>query len=49
MRGAAERADIATLKNMNSVGWGIIALLFAGIITGIFQLLANGPINDLTQ
>jgi len=49
MRSAAERGDIATLKSLNSVGWGIIALIFAGIITGIFLLIANGPINELTQ
>ncbi|QQG48103.1 MAG: zinc-ribbon domain-containing protein [archaeon] len=47
MRGAAERGDIAALKALNSVGWAVIGLLFAGIITGIMLLLANGSINEL--
>jgi multisubunit Na+/H+ antiporter MnhB subunit len=48
MRTAAERGDIAKLKELNSVGWAIIALVFAGIIPGIMLLIANGPINELT-
>jgi putative membrane protein len=49
MRSAAESGDIARLKQLNSVGWAIIALLFAGIIPGIMLLVADGPINELTQ
>ena len=48
MRSAAERGDIAKLKELNSVGWAIIGLLFSGIITGIMLLIANGAITDLT-
>jgi putative membrane protein len=47
MRRAAEAGDIATLKQYNSVGWAILALIFAGIIPGIMLLVANGAINDL--
>jgi hypothetical protein len=49
MRGAAERGDIPRLKALNSTGWAIIGLFFTGIITGVMLLLANGPINDLSQ
>lgn len=38
MRGAANRGDIATLKQLNSVGWGIVGLIFAGIIPGIVHV-----------
>ncbi|HMD79624.1 MAG TPA: hypothetical protein VKF39_06560 [Nitrososphaerales archaeon] len=48
MRSAAESGDIAKLKQLNSVGWAIIALLFAGVIPGIMMLVANGPINELS-
>jgi hypothetical protein len=48
MRSAADRGDVAKLKELNSVGWAIIALLFSGIITGIMLLIANGAINDLS-
>lgn len=47
MRRAAETGDIATLKQHNSVGWAIVALLFGGVIPGIMLLVANGAINDL--
>jgi len=48
MRSAAESGDIAKLKANNSLGWAIIGLLFAGIITGIMMLIAYGSINDLS-
>ena len=48
MRSAAESGDIAKLKEMNSVGWAIIALLFAGVIPGILLLVTNGAINELS-
>jgi len=48
MRSAAEGGDVAKLKEMNSVGWAIIALLFAGIVPGILLLVANGEINGLS-
>lgn len=47
MREAAERGDIAKLKSLNSVGWAIVALIFAGVIPGIMMLVAIGPINEL--
>jgi putative membrane protein len=47
MKSAAERGDVAKLKELNSLGWAIIALLFAGIITGIMLIITNGAINDL--
>ncbi len=48
MKGAADSGDIPRLKELNSVGWAVIALLFAGIIPGILLLIANGAINDLS-
>lgn len=49
MRGAAERGDVAKLKELNSLGWAIVAIFFAGVIPGIMLLIANGAINDLTS
>jgi putative membrane protein len=48
MRSAADSGDVPRLKSLNSVGWGIVALLFSGIVTGIMLLIANGSINDLS-
>jgi putative membrane protein len=47
MRSAAERGDIAKLKELNSIGWAILALILAGTINGIMLILAYGAINDL--
>lgn len=49
MRRAAGTGDVATLKSMNSVLWGIIALIFSGVIPGILLLVANGTINELNS
>lgn len=49
MRSAATTGDIATLKQLNSTGWSIIALLFAGIIPGVMLLIADGTINELNS
>jgi len=48
MREAAERGNIVKLKEMNSVGWAIIALFFAGVIPGIMLLVSDGAIDDLS-
>ncbi|MFP3297902.1 MAG: hypothetical protein RXO22_02285 [Thermocladium sp.] len=32
---AANAGDVATLKSMNPIAWGIIALIFSGLIPGI--------------
>jgi putative membrane protein len=48
MRNAANIGNIATLKQYDSVGWGIVALIFVGIIPGIMMLIAHGPIQDLS-
>jgi hypothetical protein len=47
MRSAADRGDIGTLKSLNSVGWAVVGLIFAGVIPGVMLLIANGPINEL--
>lgn len=47
MRSAADSNDKATLKALNSMGWAIVALIFAGVIPGIMLLVANGPISEL--
>ncbi|MGC8979660.1 MAG: SHOCT domain-containing protein [Caldisericum sp.] len=49
MRIAANKGDIKTLKELNSIGWAIVALIFSGIIPGIMLLVAAGPINSLEE
>jgi hypothetical protein len=44
---AANAGDIATLKAKTSILWGIIALIFGFVITGIMLLIADGPIKQL--
>jgi len=44
---AANAGDVATLKSMNSIAWGIIALIFSGLIPGIMLLIAHGTIQQL--
>lgn len=43
---AAKSGDIATLKALSNVMWGIIGLFVLGL-TGIMLLIANGPIQEL--
>jgi len=47
MRKAANKGNIAMLKELNSIGWAIVALIFAGIIPGVMLLIAHGPIEEL--
>jgi len=47
MHAAADRGDIATLKQYNNMMWAILALIFTGVISGIMLLISFGPINDL--
>jgi hypothetical protein len=47
MRGAANSGDIPLLKQLNSVGMAIVALIFTGVIPGIMLLVAHGPIEEL--
>jgi hypothetical protein len=47
MRGAANRGNVSQLEQLNSVGWGIVALIFTGVVPGIILLMAHGPINEL--
>jgi putative membrane protein len=49
MYGAANKGDIATLKQYNNMMWAILALIFAGVLPGIMLLIAFGPINELGQ
>jgi hypothetical protein len=49
MRIAANKGDIKTLKELNSIGWAIVALIFSGIIPGIMLLVAAGPITSLEE
>ena len=44
---AVNNGDIATLKANSSIGWAIIALIFAGVIPGIMLIIADGPIKQL--
>jgi len=47
MRKAANKGEIARLKELNSWGWAIVALIFSGIIPGVMLLIAHGPIEEL--
>lgn len=47
MRRAADRGDLPRLKALNSVGWGVAAIFFSGIVPGIMLLIAAGPIKSL--
>jgi hypothetical protein len=47
MRKAANKGDISRLKELNSIGWAIVALIFSGIIPGVMLLIAHGPIEEL--
>ena len=41
---AASSGDVAALKSRNSLGWAVLALLFAGVVPGIMLILAHGSI-----
>ena len=47
MYSAAKNGDVATLKSLNSLGWAIVALIFAGVVAGVLLLIAYGSINNL--
>lgn len=48
MRTAANLGQVTELKQLNSIGWAVVALLFSGIIPGIMLLIAHSPIERLT-
>ena len=47
MYSATKNGDIAALKSLNSLGWAIVALIFAGVVAGVLLLIAYWRINDL--
>ena len=49
MKKAADNGDVSKLKNLNSMGWAIVALIFAGVIPGIMLLVAHSPIEELDK
>ena len=44
---AASSGDVAALKTRNSLGWAVLALLFAGVVPGIMLILAHGSVERL--
>ncbi|MEM4115980.1 MAG: SHOCT domain-containing protein [Saccharolobus sp.] len=48
MRRAAKNKDVSRLKELNSIGWAIVALIFTGIIPGVLLLIAHEPIAALS-
>lgn len=44
---AAKSNDVKTLKELNSIGWAIVALIFTSIITGIMLLIVHRSIATL--
>ncbi|MEM4091400.1 MAG: SHOCT domain-containing protein [Thermoplasmatales archaeon] len=48
MRRAAKNKDVSRLKELNSIGWAIVALIFTGIIPGVLLLIAHEPIDALS-
>ncbi len=47
MLNAAGRGDVAALKQLNSVGWAIVAIIFRGLVQGLLLLGASGAIKSL--
>ena len=47
MRKAANHHELLALKRLNSIGWAIVGLLFAGVIPGIMLIVAHGPIDEI--
>ncbi len=47
MLSAAGRGDVAALKQLNSVGWAIVAIIFSGLVQGLLLLGASGAIKSL--
>jgi len=47
LHGFAKRANIQGLQSNTSVGWGIVALIFTGVIPGIMLLIAHSSISNL--
>ena len=47
MYNAANSKNVERLKQLNSLMWSVIALVFSGIVPGIMLLLALGQINNL--
>lgn len=45
--GLANVDDVAALKRLNPGGWGVVALIFSGLIQGILLLGASGRIRKL--
>lgn len=41
MKAAIDQEDLDTVKKLNTTGWAIIALIFAGVIPGIMLFLTN--------
>lgn len=48
MRRLLKYGDYVELVEANSYGWAIAALLFSGVIPGIFLLLVNSNLSDVT-
>ena len=44
---AAKRNDVRGLKEADSVGLAVVALIFTGVVPGILLLVAHGPISEL--
>jgi archaellum component FlaF (FlaF/FlaG flagellin family)/ribosomal protein L40E len=47
MYNAANGGNIGRLKQLNSVVWSVIALIFSGVVPGVMLLLAQSSIDDL--
>lgn len=44
MKAAIDQEDLDTVKKLNTTGWAIIALIFAGVIPGIMLFLAHSQV-----
>jgi hypothetical protein len=49
MRNAVAHKDIQQLKELNSTGWAIAAIIFGGVIPGIMMLIAYSEIDTLPE
>ena len=46
MKSAVNQGDMEKLKKLNTMGWAIISLIFAGVIPGIMLLLVNSQLSS---
>jgi hypothetical protein len=49
MRNAVVQKDLQQLKELNSIGWAIAAIILGGLVPGVMMIVAYSQINDLPE